>query len=296
MGLGFMIDGLSEEFDADLAWPPFVRPSDHEAPPRLDPATQADCLYLWDRGVIDHAPAYRFDLAGSVGKRLQDLGDSSTGRAAGKFYSSAIHPAGVLPWRRPLPAGGELVVAYVQQLFGEPGTVPILEAPLAHSEWRAHTQTFLLRSPQRKSLDTRHVAEIVLKRIPMPGDDVPLDAVLDFAHDPTTQRQIESLRLWMARMALQHRNADELAVELDSMLHDFRAHMDLADMRSTDSALRLVLAVPLEVAQELLHLRPKAALDALAGVRARKAERLEAELNAPGHEVAYLRSVERRFT
>lgn len=280
--------------------------------PQLDEATRADCEYLVEQGALRAGPAFRRELAMGIWQRMRgafgdeeaedppdDWGENllnlQPAQRARLLGSTAQHPAGSISFSLPMPTGSEFVIAYAERLFTpEIGVVPILPRQMSAADWRAIEGTFI--GPARDdSGHSRGVAQVALSHVPMPGDDVPLADILAFTREDETRRQVASLRLWIARTALETRSFEDVSLELDSMLHDFTQHMNLADMRAKDSMLHLLVGIPLEIAQELLHLRPKAAADALFSVKARRADRLEAELSAPGHEVAYLRSAARRF-
>lgn len=88
---------------------------------------------------------------------------------------------------------------------------------------------------------------------------------------------------------------EQLSLEIDTMLHDFHSHMLPVRKKNNTSVLRALVTIPLGVTEELLHLRPKGALYLVFDIRDRKANLLEAEVGAPGHEVALLDAAERRF-
>ncbi len=274
--------------------------------PVLDDATAADCDYLIDAGILTDAPAFRDE----VYERLVPLTlahgdeagawDGNTPIAelppidqAELLRSTAIHPTGVLPYDRALPPGAEIVVARAEALASSAEAVAVLDGPIQRDDWTAITGTFLFAEPQVQREAT--VAEVVLPHVPVPRDDVPIDALLDFRQESSTTEQIKSLRIWMAKAALTTTPQAELELEVESMLHDFGRHMELADMRGSTSALQLAVSIPLQIVEELLHLRPRAALGAAFAVRDRRADRLEAELSAPGSELAYLHTARHRF-
>jgi len=79
------------------------------------------------------------------------------------------------------------------------------------------------------------------------------------------------------------------------MLHDFRRHMKAYGMRAgQDSFMWAILSTPLDALDEAF--KPGTAIRKLFSFRARRGTRLEAELGAPGHEVAYIASSHNRFT
>ena len=207
--------------------------------------------------------------------------------------SSGRHPSGRLPYDVPMPNGSELVVAYAERLF-EPGSaVPMLIEPVTATQWERNAQTFMM--PGLEAGRTADVVEVILERLPVPGDEVPLTDILAFSREPDTRRQIQNLRFWMMKTAMLGSSIEDLSLEVDSMLNDFQQHMRAADMRATESGLRVAVEIPLEIAEAVLHARPKKALDAAFGLQIRKAEKLEAELAAPGHELSFLRTAARRF-
>ncbi len=92
----------------------------------LDPATSADCEYLINRGVMLSGPASREELSTYVINRARaelaqeepetlpddwfdHLEDLQPRTRAGLLVSSANHPAGVIPYDTPMPAGAEFI-------------------------------------------------------------------------------------------------------------------------------------------------------------------------------------------
>lgn len=295
MGLDLMVQGKGTNFGIE----------------NISDSTAADCEYLMEKGILFDLPAFRLDLAERADMlRAQTSINDDVGEREGTallpplpwspqteahiIASAGRHPSGSLSVDQALPSGAELLVAHVERLFNPSGAVAVLDKPIQRSDWAYITNTFII-SNQPEAESEFGVAEVVLLHLPIPGDHVPLDAILDFRSEPETRDRMEALRLWMARTALQGQPTNELNLELESMLHDFRRHMDIADMRAKDGILQVAISIPLHVLFEILQLRPKAAIDACFAVRAVQAERLEAELNTPGHEIAYLRSASRRF-
>ena len=136
--------------------------------------------------------------------------------------------------------------------------------------------------------------DLVIGRLPTIADDVPLEDVLSFSRDPETRERVTALRLWIARSAFADTTLRERALELDEMLHEFRRHMKAHRLKTRQGTIRTLISVPLAVIEDLLHGKPASAFNAVSWT-SRKAARLEAELTAPGHEVAFIESVWDRF-
>lgn len=267
-----------------------------------NPGLVADCEYLIERGFMTEAPDEVLALSNygiehtpdhyrQAFQGLLDDDNPISLKAAtyAYFVSVTRHPSVELGAR--LPAGAELVVAYVLREAGG-RCVPVIPAG-----WSAASVGRVLALPRRilEPDPDQGVVEVVLRALPVPGDDVPLDYIMDFTQDAETQRRLERLDLWMRRAAQSGRELQDIGLELEERVHEFDAHMRLAEMQHETSGLRLLLTVPLGVIEELAHLKPKGALDVVFNFRDRKASRLEAELKAPGGALAYLYEAERRF-
>lgn len=269
----------------------------------------ADLLYLAQEGAAAPAPATRYDLLLEFRAELAELDDDtdedlpSDRQRFGLLMSTAGHPSGVIPIDEALPAGLELAIAAGHRLSGrDPQIVAVLDAPLTSVERRRLEATLILPgNPWYESRDADHadrverMIEITIERLPVPCEEVPLEDVLAFTRTGDVQRQMTTLRHWMTKAARGEASATELGEEIVSLLHDFTQHMRLADMRHGQGVLRVLVGSTVEAIEELLHLRPKKAMDALFGIADRSADRLEAELSAPGHEFAYLYRAERQF-
>ena len=280
--------------------------------PHIDDAVRADCQYLVDRGAIVAGPNTRSELLAAIDRKwAAEFASPSTEALHGTYQpgvdlrslpaviraqllaSTANHPAGLLGADEPFPNGGELVVAFAEECSDGVSAVPILTTKPNAQDLVQLSGTFL--GPAWDQTRLGYVSELVVARFPIPGDDVPLDEVLDFVSDPVQQLQMRALRLWMTRAAMGHDPLDVLTLEFETLLHDFEVQMRVADMRASDSFFRVAISVPLEIAQELMHLRPKAAFNAAFSLRARQADRLESMLSAPGREVAFLGNANQRF-
>jgi hypothetical protein len=280
----------------------------------IDAQHAADLAYLAEEGRVLEAPdtasgladAIRHGLADELQPLLEELDLTEIEWPSGDgtrrdllleaeiLASSGRHPSSRF-LDASLPRGGELLVAFLTRLLGDDATA-VLDRSLSREEWRFLSSGIVIPKSLRGMDAHARVIEIVTGSLPLPSDDTPLEAVLDFVDDPEVRAKAEALRLWMRRTADIGVTAKEIELELETLLHDFRRHMELHRLRSRNGALRAAIAVPLGFAEELMHLRPRRAADALFAVRDRRAARLEAELTAPGHEVAYIETATQHFS
>lgn len=253
----------------------------------------ADCEFLADSGFMVDAPGTPSELL-VLSPPLIAMGlEEVPQRILQGLQTCSALPS--LFNDTPLTHGGELIVAYLAQSIGGIA-VAVAESSLASS------MTDVLMRFLYGTLDepggpefTHGLVDLVTERLPVPGDEVPLADILDFVSDPETKRKRDRLDIWTRRAAQSGRELQDLSLEMEESLHDFANHMRAADMRSQTSGLRIALSLPLGAIEELLHLRPKGALDVVFEYRDRKASRLEAELAAPGGALAYIYEAEKRF-
>lgn len=241
----------------------------------------ADLEYLAGVGVVNAAPAtaseladaIRLELAPELQPLLREMDEAGvewpTGDGSRRdmlieaelVASSGQHPAS--RWcDAPLPRGAEFLVAFLARLQGDDAVAVFDHAPTP-TDWRYLSSGVVIPESLRGVNPQARVVEVVLTALPVPADDTPLEAVLDFAADPEVRSEAKALRLWMRRMAGDPCGTRDVEVELETMLHEFRQHLRVHRLKSRDSTLRTVLSIPLGVVEECLHLRPQRAVDAL---------------------------------
>lgn len=216
----------------------------------------------------------------------------SSSYTANYLYHNAMTLLEMIEYADRRGSGLEYVVALLLRDSGT-RTVAVTDSALS-SELR--TILGRLSDPKVEVVgDQTGVVELIVNRLPVPSEDIPLEAILDFVNSEETQRRLARLDLWTQRAVQSGRELQDLRLEMEESLNDFGNHMRLADMRSENSLLRIALSLPLAVIEELIHLRPRGAFDVVFEYRGRKASRLEAELAAPGGALAYVYEAERRF-
>jgi hypothetical protein len=194
--------------------------------------------------------------------------------------------------------GHEYLIAAALSLDSQTPAVPVFESRVPVPEEHLSALSVLEELRSRMSptaIDTSAVAEVILRNLPVPVDDTPLESILEFRADSETRRHLDRLNVWMRRSAHSGAEVRDLYLEVEEGLHDFTAHMRLADMRYRNSDLRMLMTLPFAIVEEVIRLRPRMALEAWFDYRDRKANRLEVELSAPGGVFAYLYEAETRF-
>lgn len=147
----------------------------------------------------------------------------------------------------------------------------------------------------RQGLTTCNVVQVLLENVPIPQDSLPLGDFLSFRNEPETREQLIGLRRWMRKASEGATNEVELAEEIEWLLSQYRKYMKLSGVKYTASTFEATMKLAASVAQNLPLFRFQEIAKTYFSLRRSKAELLEAELKAPGRELAYLVRVGSRF-
>ena len=133
------------------------------------------------------------------------------------------------------------------------------------------------------------VSEVMIRSLPTPAPDTPLEALMDFRADEEARGALRRLRRWAGTAVEKGSTPTDLQEELEGLLDDYREVMRLHRMKHENGVLRTLVTVA----------NATGTLPAIAaGLLSLGSNRLaltEAELGAKGREVAYIPMVEERF-
>lgn len=140
------------------------------------------------------------------------------------------------------------------------------------------------------------VLRTVLERLPFPSPDLPWNALADFRADPEAGGMLVRLRRWMSDFARKQPSAVEVKEELDYLLHSYAEHMRHHRIKYELGAIELIATTAAEVIEDIVKVKLKDLAKIPFTVRKDEISLWEAELNAPGRDVAYILKVEREFS
>ena len=115
--------------------------------------------------------------------------------------------------------------------------------------------TRLLRSPPPRFASTepeepeqrnQYVMDVVLSRMPVPDDNTPWEAILDFRSDPDACGQYRRMKLWMNSLARGNLPLNEIEDSLDDLLYQHEQYMKLHKLKFRHGVLRTAFTMPLE--------------------------------------------------
>jgi hypothetical protein len=139
------------------------------------------------------------------------------------------------------------------------------------------------------------VIDVVLTGFPEPSDSTPWEQIIDYRADPDSRERFLALRVWMSDLAKAELSKSELSQKLEYSLVQYANHMKLHHMKTQLGALETFVTVGAELLESVIKLRFAAASRLLFSFKYRKLALMEAELTAPGKELAYISSVRKKF-
>lgn len=132
------------------------------------------------------------------------------------------------------------------------------------------------------------VARVTINKLPIPDEATPWEQIIDFRSDPNNQLALLRLRRWIRKIASENLSVLEIEEELEWLLHEYENNLHLHKIKSNTNALEIWIKSPLEVLENLVTLKFSKIVDPLFAIKKRRISLLEAELQAPGKEVAYI--------
>lgn len=145
------------------------------------------------------------------------------------------------------------------------------------------------------SLNEGAVIQLVLTKFPLPDDSVPLERIVDFRDNPATNKMRTSLRRWIHGVVRRQMIRSEANVELEDLINQYEAAMDIAQIKYSNGRLEIVLTAMAESFENLLRIKPGKTIKSLFDIRRRRVNLLEAETKAPGREISLISKARKEF-
>lgn len=139
------------------------------------------------------------------------------------------------------------------------------------------------------------VLDLVLQAFPTPDEDTPWEDVIAFRADTSAQEALRRLRRWVRKLTAESASPAEIRDELEGALDDYREFMRVHKIKTRQSTLRVVIATVAEAIEDIAKLRLSKLSDLIFARSTRRTNLLEAELKAPGREIAYIVKAESSF-
>ncbi len=139
--------------------------------------------------------------------------------------------------------------------------------------------------PKSKKSD---VVQIIINQLPLPDSATPWEQIIDYKNDPSTKNNILALRRWISKISSENLSSAEIDDELQWLMNEFRSHIKLHKMKTNTETLETIVKAPLEIIEDLIKLKISKIPEPFFALKKRQISLMEAELNTPGREIAYL--------
>jgi hypothetical protein len=306
------IGGLSSEFkrqallfDKLYSLYPINEASSHGEKGFFPANVQADIEFLESQGFLENITAQgvldsRRDHGGAeeISEQRKIL---SYAESHGMPAEDALNPfADLMKRRRSLLDSSSPVGTHIRQLLND-NLIRQISADLNISKGldtvpicRAELPTSISGGSAVGKVQTAHdVLHIALKALPVPDETSSWEDILSFKAD--VKDKLWTFRMWLHDMSSKPQTAGELGERLDYMVRQYEIAMEMHGLKSSQSFLDVFVIAPLEIIEDLVKLNWSKIAKGALSVKKRKLELLEAEMKAPGREVAYVYDAQKRF-
>lgn len=133
-----------------------------------------------------------------------------------------------------------------------------------------------------------NVTQLVINKLPIPNNETPWEQIIDYRNDPENQKNLLSLRRWIRKISTENLSPVEMEEELEWLMNEFQSHMKLHKMKANTEILEVMVKTPLETIENFIKLNFSKIPEPLFALKKRQINLMEAELNAPGREMAYI--------
>lgn len=139
------------------------------------------------------------------------------------------------------------------------------------------------------------VVRIIINKLPIPSETTPWEAILDYRNDPETQKSLHALRRWIRKLSSENISPVEISDELETLIDEYQGHMKLHKMKANTETLEVILKIPFEILENLLKIKFSKIPEPFFAIKKRQISLMEAEINAPGREIAYILKTNEKF-
>lgn len=183
------------------------------------------------------------------------------------------------------------VVQYREQMFpGDKSPQAIVRAissVLAYESAPVSAHSDFTDLATKAQLDL--ATQIILKSVPTPPDGMPWQDLIAFRNDPETKSHLRRLRIWLRQRAAEStRTPAEWKDEIEELVHQYRSYMRVQHKKFGETTLSTILVAGADVVKNAAMLNFGEAAKSIFEIRTRRLDLTEAELAAPGRELAFL--------
>ncbi len=132
------------------------------------------------------------------------------------------------------------------------------------------------------------VFKIVLNKLPVLDDLVPYPDILELRKTEEFIHKRNAIIRWMSKIAEQELSQSEVQDEIEYLIGEYEQYMKIQKLKYTAGCFEGVLKGVSEIVENLIRFKPSKIVDACFSVSKSQIALKEAELKAPGRELAFI--------
>jgi hypothetical protein len=140
-----------------------------------------------------------------------------------------------------------------------------------------------------------NVLRVVLHALPLPGANTPWEAISEWRSDEAAGRKFRRLRHWINSTIRRNALSYDLVDELATLIDDYETYMALQHQHFRKGTTEIIATTSLEFIEDVVKFKPSQLISKLFDISRDEVRLIEAELRAPGREVAYISAARERF-
>jgi len=146
-----------------------------------------------------------------------------------------------------------------------------------------------------KGFHASNVLEVILEKLPVPNEDVEWRQIIEYRADPDSSQKFTALRVWMQDIARKDYSKNEIEDRIEHLINEYENHLKLHKLKFESCKASIMVTTPLEILENLVKFKWSQIGKALFSFKEKQFDLMEAEMNAPGKEVAYILKANEKF-
>jgi hypothetical protein len=135
----------------------------------------------------------------------------------------------------------------------------------------------------------------VIEKIPIPKENTPWEKIWDFKNDSDNIGKMSGMRTWINSVVKTSLTTSEIKDELEYKLYQYRTSLELHKIEYESGLLKSFIVGGAEIVENIARLKFSDIAKGLFSAQQKKIDLLKIELNAPGHELAYIYQTQEVF-
>ncbi|HML79090.1 hypothetical protein [Geobacter sulfurreducens] len=144
--------------------------------------------------------------------------------------------------------------------------------------------------------DSQEVMEVIIPNLPQPDESTPWEAIFDWRNDDEAKMKLRRLRHWVDKASQRKElNQVHLQNEILCLIDDYRNHMKVHGFNTKSGVLRAIVTTTADIFEDFIKLKWGKLCDLPFQLTGHRIKQIEADMKAPGRELAYIVSAQERF-